>query len=286
SLIGGPASQQFFDDGTHGDVTPGDNVFSFQATVANGTTPGSKALPITVSDAQARSSSTTATLTVQAPPAPNTVKISQVYGGGGNSGSTYTNDFIEIFNEQSTPVDISSWSVQYDAAGDSGVWQVTNLCPSGSTCTLLPGHYYLVQESQGLGGTTALPTPDAIGIILMSSSNGKVALVADTAPMTGACPTGASLVDFVGYGSANCSEGSPTGGLTKTWAGVRKRNGCLATDHNKSDCVIIGPIPRNGAAPANSCGGDPSQPSGLGTATPASLEPASNTLLTVQVTPA
>lgn len=286
SLIGGSGSQQFFDDGTHGDVTANDNVFSFNATVASGITPGSKALPITVNDAQARSSATTASLTVQSPPAPNTVKISQVYGGGGNSGSTYTNDFIEIFNEQSTPVDVSSWSVQYDSAGDSGVWQVTNLCPAGTGCNILPGHYYLIQESKGAGGTTSLPTADAIGIIALSSTNGKVALVADTAPMSGACPTGASLVDFVGYGSANCSEGSPTSALSNTSAAVRKGNGCVDTDHNVNDFVTIGPIPRNGAAPPNFCGGDPSQPSGLGTASPASLEPAANTLLTVQVTPA
>ena len=43
--------------GTNGDVTAGDNVFSYQATVAGGTTAGNKTLPVTVADAQARSSS-------------------------------------------------------------------------------------------------------------------------------------------------------------------------------------------------------------------------------------
>ena len=42
SLIGGSAAQQFFDNGTNGDVTAGDNIFSFNATVASGTTPGAK----------------------------------------------------------------------------------------------------------------------------------------------------------------------------------------------------------------------------------------------------
>src|SRR5207249_640100 len=107
TVIGGSATQQFFDDGTHGDTTGGDSVFSFQATVAAGTTAGAKSLAVTVSDAQARSSSTAIALTVQPPPPPTTVKISQVYGGGGNSGSTYKNDFIEIYNQSTTPVDIS-----------------------------------------------------------------------------------------------------------------------------------------------------------------------------------
>src|SRR5205085_4643210 len=100
-------SQPLFDDGTHGDVTANDNVFSFQATVANGTTPGGKSLPVTVSDAQARSSITAISLTVQPPPPPTTVKISQVYGGGGNSGSTYTNDFVEIYNQAQTYVNLT-----------------------------------------------------------------------------------------------------------------------------------------------------------------------------------
>ena len=56
SPIGGSASQQFFDNGTNGDVTAGDNIFSFSATVTSGTTPGAKSLPVTISDAQLRTS--------------------------------------------------------------------------------------------------------------------------------------------------------------------------------------------------------------------------------------
>ena len=33
-----------------------------------------------------------------------TVTISQVYGGGGNSGATYKNDFIELYNAGTTTV--------------------------------------------------------------------------------------------------------------------------------------------------------------------------------------
>ena len=39
--------------------------------------------------------------------------IGQVYGGGGNSGATLKNDFIELFNAGSTAVNVSGWSVQY-----------------------------------------------------------------------------------------------------------------------------------------------------------------------------
>jgi hypothetical protein len=288
--IGGSASQQFFDNGTNGDALAGDNIFSYQALVSNGTSPGAKSLPITVSDAQLRSTSTSVALTVLPPPPPTTIKISQVYGGGGNSGATYTNDFIEVFNQGPTTIDVSSWSVQYQSAAATGSWQVTNMCPAAQTCTVAPGHYYLVQESLGAGGTTPLPTADATGTIAMSGTQAKVALVNSTValntPVAGGCPTPGSIADLIGYGATNCSETSPTGTTTNTTAAVRRGNGCVDTDNNLSDFVIIGPIPRNSASPVNSCGGDPTKPSGLGLASPSTLDPASNTLLSVIVTPA
>jgi hypothetical protein len=64
SSIGGSSTQPFFDDGTNGDATAGDNVFGFSTTVDSGTTAGVKSLPFTVSDAQVRSSSGTISLTV------------------------------------------------------------------------------------------------------------------------------------------------------------------------------------------------------------------------------
>ena len=37
--------------------------------------------------------------------------VSQLYGGGGNAGATYTNDFIEIFNRSSTDIPLTGYSV-------------------------------------------------------------------------------------------------------------------------------------------------------------------------------
>src|SRR5690242_1895221 len=63
------------------------------------------------------------------------VVISQVYGGGGNAGSTFKNDFIELFNSSGATVTVDGWSVQY-ASATGTTWQVTNL--SGS---IAPGQY-------------------------------------------------------------------------------------------------------------------------------------------------
>src|SRR5262249_52707119 len=125
----------------------------------------------------------------------STVVISQVYGGGGNSGATLTNDFIEIYNLSGSTVTLTGWSLQYASAAGS-TWQVTAL--SG---TIQPGHYYLIQEAAGAGGTTPLPTPDATGSIAMSATAGKVALVNSTTALTCStgCTSNASVIDFIGY---------------------------------------------------------------------------------------
>ncbi|HEX8886754.1 MAG TPA: hypothetical protein VF797_19880, partial [Noviherbaspirillum sp.] len=38
------------------------------------------------------------------------IVISQVYGGGGNSGAPYRNDYIELFNRDAVPVGLRGWS--------------------------------------------------------------------------------------------------------------------------------------------------------------------------------
>ncbi len=186
-----------------------------------------------------------------APAAPlaNDIRISQVYGGGGNSGATYKNDFIELFNAGTNPVNITGWSVQYASATGTS-WQKTDL--SG---TIQPGGYYLIQQAAGSGGTVDLPTPDAIGNIAMSATTGKVALVNSTTALSGACPTGAAIVDFVGYGSsANCYEGSgPTPAPSNTTAVLRAGNGCTDTDNNAADFAAGAPNPRNSSSPVNLC---------------------------------
>ncbi|MBI5021660.1 MAG: putative Ig domain-containing protein [Ignavibacteriales bacterium] len=64
SAISGSATQQFYDDGTHGDAAIGDNIFSFQSSIPTGTSIGLKQLPLVVSDTQLRSGVDTIDVTV------------------------------------------------------------------------------------------------------------------------------------------------------------------------------------------------------------------------------
>ena len=178
-------------------------------------------------------------------PAPALI-ISQVYGGGGNSGATLKNDYIEIFNPTGQPQATAGWSVQYASSGGSS-WQVTAL--GGQT--IPPGGYYLVQESQGAGGTTALPQPDATGTIAMASGAGKVSLVASTTALSGTCP---AAVDFVSFGTAatNCGRGT-TATLSNTTAAIRGDGGCAYSDVLSADFATGAPAPRNSASPVHVC---------------------------------
>ena len=167
--------------------------------------------------------------------------ISQVYGGGGNSGATYTNDFIELYNTGSASVDLSNYAVQYASATGSS-WSVTNL--SG---TVAADHYYLVQEAAGGTTVKALPTPEATGTMNLSSASGKVALTNTQTLLTTSNPVGtAAVVDFVGYGTANAYEGSgaaPT--LTSSTAAQRGGGGTTDTNNNSADFTAVTPVPHN-----------------------------------------
>jgi predicted extracellular nuclease len=169
------------------------------------------------------------------------IVISQVYGGGGNSGATYKSDFIELYNRGASAVDVTGWTVQY-ASSTGSSWSTTTLAG-----TIGSGKYFLVQEAAGAGGTVDLPTPNGIGTITMSATAGKVALVNNSTALTGTCPTG--VVDFVGYGAANCSEASPTSVLTNTTAALRKLDGAQDTDNNSVDFTTGTPNPRNTPRP-------------------------------------
>jgi uncharacterized repeat protein (TIGR02543 family) len=175
------------------------------------------------------------------------VVISQIYGGGGNSGAQYHNDFIELFNRGGVAIDLTGWSVQY-ASASGATWATTTL--SGS---IAAGGYYLIQQAAGTGGGAALPAPDATGAIPMNLASGKVALVRTSTALTGTCPTGGDLADFVGYGAANCAETAPTGVLSNTNAAHRKSSGCADTEDNANDFLVSAPTPRNSASATNAC---------------------------------
>ena len=179
------------------------------------------------------------------PPSTSPILISQIYGGGGNSGATYQNDFVELYNRSASPVDTSGWSIQYTAEdGDS--WDFGTQ-PLGGT--IGPGEYYLIALGSGGAIGSALPPAQINGLINMSGTSGKVALVNSFDGLVGNCPLGdPSLMDFVGYGTPDCREGAaPAPAPSNTTSIFRLGGGSIDTNNNGSDFVTGSPNPRQTA---------------------------------------
>lgn len=183
------------------------------------------------------------------------VSISQIYGGGGNSGATLRNDFVELFNRSTGTVSLSGWCLQY--ASSAGAFTLGNNQTTPLAGAIPPGGYYLVQLSEGTGGSQSLPSPDASGLTMMSATSGKVVLLNSCATAFGNSEalSGGRVVDFVGFGSAASRfEGSgPTGNLANTTAALRAQSGCQDSDNNQADFSVGPPAPRNSLSPASQC---------------------------------
>ena len=184
------------------------------------------------------------------------VVISQIYGGGGNSGANYKNDFIELYNPTDSDIPLEGWSVQYASASNTGVIGASNITVLPSNTTIRAHGYFLIQEAAGNGGTLEL-APDATGSIAMGGTAGKVALVNNSAAI--ATPSGSSIadihvVDFVGYGNASTYETAAAPAASNTSSIIRT----AYNNNNSTDFTASSPTPRNSsfglkcAAPAAS----------------------------------
>ncbi len=268
SSIGGSSNASLYDDGTHGDQTPGDRVFSLDYSIPGSVVPGFKTIAVRTADAQSRADVTCVGLAVSACTVSSApVVISQFFGGGGNTGAPLNADFVEIFNRSSSPVNLAGWSLQYaDSTGAFPPNKSIDLSASAvapGLLTINPGQYRLIQVNSPGSGGGALPAPDFIppNPFGMDNQWGRLALVSSTTSIGSNC-SAASIVDLVGYGVYSaCFEGlGPATTLDSTLVGLRKQGGCQDTNETAMDFDVVAPIdlPRNSATPANLCAPLPS----------------------------
>ena len=173
--------------------------------------------------------------------ASSSVLLNEVYGGGGNSGATWRNDFVELFNHGDAAVDLTGWQVQYWSAGAAAGAKPAGTTPL--TGSITPGGHFLIQEAAGANASaTALPEPDATGTISLSGTGGQVAIL----------DASGAVVDRLGWGGAVVAEGSPAAATTNTSSSTRN-NTCVDTDDNAADFASVAPTPQNSATPHEDC---------------------------------
>jgi gliding motility-associated-like protein len=139
------------------------------------------------------------------------VVISEIYAGGGLASATYTNDYVELYNPTTSDIDLTNWSLQYQAAGTTGAFGTKTTITSG---TIRAHGFFLIKCASGGAVGSALPTADFTSTIDMAGSAGKIA-ICNTTTAVNLIPTGTSnpnLVDMIGYGTtANYAEGYTSG---------------------------------------------------------------------------
>jgi 5'-nucleotidase len=183
------------------------------------------------------------------------VVINEAYLSGGSAGAAYKSKFVELYNPTDAAIDISGWSLQYRAAGQTaaftGVGALTGSIPAD-------GYYLVGMNSNGAAGAE-LPTPDATTGVTTNGTNGTLALVASgsaIAPTPGSVTADPAVVDLLGYGTSNTFETaaapSPTG---NTDVKSFNRTAFADSDNNAADFSLSATI-----TPQNSAGTDPTDP--------------------------
>ncbi|MFO0837366.1 MAG: choice-of-anchor X domain-containing protein [Phycisphaerae bacterium] len=240
----GAGTVTLLDDGNPPDATAGDNIYSANATVSGATTPGSKTLATTVTDAESRTATCNMTLTVTAPPpanddcanaiiipgvpysvsANNDTATADGIAGSCNSGSattmqnaTWWSFTPSVSADYVITVDDTTFfdSIAVVSTGVCGAQtEITSGCgdepqPIVMTVTLSAGTTYLIQIGDwgvSEGGGAFDFSIDAIGACCLGVNSTPPAAPRTCSPLTsGACTTAGGR--YQGAGSV-CTPGA------------------------------------------------------------------------------
>ena len=155
------------------------------------------------------------------------VVINEVYGGGGNSGSTISNDFVELYNPTDKDIDLAGWVLDQQAANGN----------SGNTATLsgtVPaGGYFLIKGAAGKNKDNPLENADYESNFNFSGSRASAVLT----------DASGNQVDLVGWGGATNFEGNVAESTSNSTSIQRKEAG-VDTDDNAADFHAAAPTPQ------------------------------------------
>ena len=153
--------------------------------------------------------------------AASNMRISQVYTRGGETGASFQNDYVEIFNAGTTTIDIKGWAVVVNTF--EGSTQQAFAAQYTSNNQITPGMHLLIRyKGNGSNGQPLTGLLSTIDDISLGSTSGQIFLLSPTQAQnfTPGCPTSigpnGTVSDVVGYGPTNCFEGSPAPALPQS----------------------------------------------------------------------
>jgi subtilisin-like proprotein convertase family protein len=151
TALGGSATTQLFDDGTNGDVTAGDNIFSLSYTIPTTAVVGLSQPVFTVTDGEGRSDTDTGDITILACPPANTWY--EVANGGGDAGNLPSSAQVVVGTASGAPVAQIRGSL--DSGSDVDMYQIDICDQSLFSASSFPGTSYDTQlflfNNAGLG---------------------------------------------------------------------------------------------------------------------------------------
>lgn len=148
------------------------------------------------------------------------VVINEIYGGGGNKGAAFRNDFVELRNIGPAAVSLDGYTLQYAAKGGNAFNNSVSL--SGS---IEPGQTLLVKLAGKPDNGEELPEAALTGSVNASGSAGTFALVnsADKLVCEAAqCADKPTVIDLVGWGDAKTFAGTQPAPKTSNGTSVSR----------------------------------------------------------------
>jgi hypothetical protein len=147
------------------------------------------------------------------------------------AGVTATDEWVEVFQPCSAPIDLTGWTLGYRSAGNTARTLYT------FQHTIAPGGYLLIAGS-GFSGNAALVDGNFVGSGL-GKAGGAVALLAP----------GGTIADGVSYGQLTAmnpfTETNPAAAPPAKQSIARLPNGASTGDNSKDFQVTMTPTPRS-----------------------------------------
>lgn len=205
----------------------------------------------------------------------NSIVISEFRTRGPNGAN---DEFVEIYNLSSSPVNIGGWQLN----GSNAQGSVSTRAIVSSGTTLNSGCHYLFTNPNPSGGPYGGSVPGNQTFSPGITDDGGIAITT----------AGGTIVDQVGMSSGSAfKEGSPLAPRTANTSTSYERRpggiqGHVDTDNNSSDFSFSGSSPRNAGSGCLAVGGGtPTNPTGIGNASPNKLSVGAQSVLTVSISP-